>query len=468
MTVNGRTKDPVAKLEADKKKRVTKLPDEPEPTPEPVKTNGVLIGAVPKNFPAYYDSLRKAFFAMNGRKEWIEHSEKNLERRLREMGFRRDNFYTNGLTWAEAEILRIVRHNDVVFAGEIAGYDAGLYEVMGQRVLITKTRRKIKRKAGPWGVLKTFLRQLLGKEAIYFHGWLKSSLLALEAGPDFGPGQCLVIAGPAGSGKNLLQALITEALGMREAKPYRYMSGQTTFNGDLFRAEHLVIQDEPASTDIRTRRTFGANIKAFTVNQNQSFHPKGKQAFPLTPFWRLSITLNDNPEHMLVLPPLDADLEGKLTLLRCSKAIIPYEAGDLKGRIAFRQALTKALPGYLAWLEAWKIPQKLQEQRFGIVAYHNPELVDALNDLSPEFRLLQLIDTGGIWDEFCTMLEVTAAELQKLLVDKHNHITVEKHLPFPGSCGSYLGRLADKAKKRVEKMALREGVQYWKIVSPRA
>jgi len=35
------------------------------------------------------------------------------------------------------------------------------------------------------------------------------------------------------------------------------MIGATTFNSELFRAEHLMIEDEVFSRDLRHRRSFG-------------------------------------------------------------------------------------------------------------------------------------------------------------------------------------------------------------------
>ena len=35
--------------------------------------------------------------------------------------------------------------------------------------------------------------------------------------------------------------------GGRAARPYQFMSGLTSFNSDLFEAEHLMIEDEQAS-----------------------------------------------------------------------------------------------------------------------------------------------------------------------------------------------------------------------------
>ena len=61
------------------------------------------------------------------------------------------------------------------------------------------------------------------------------------------------------SGKSRLQNLITPLLGGRVANPYHYMTGKSNFNSELFGAEHLMIEDEPASTRIEARRNTGSH-----------------------------------------------------------------------------------------------------------------------------------------------------------------------------------------------------------------
>jgi hypothetical protein len=107
----------------------------------------------------------------------------------------------------------------------------------------------------------------------YVYAWVKIAYEALRKGLWRG-GPAMALAGPRGCGKSLLQNLFTEILGGRSAKPYRYMSGGTQFNADLFGPEHLMIEDEHSSTDIRSRRAFGSNIKQFTSNHTQSCHGK--------------------------------------------------------------------------------------------------------------------------------------------------------------------------------------------------
>ena len=103
----------------------------------------------------------------------------------------------------------------------------------------------------------------------------------------------------------------------------------------MFRAEHLVVEDNAASTDIRTRRNFGAFLKTITVNDDQPCFGKGREAVNLTPFWRLSISVNDEPENLMVLPPIDESIEDKLILLKAYSTPMPMPTETLEERHRF-------------------------------------------------------------------------------------------------------------------------------------
>lgn len=122
------------------------------------------------------------------------------------------------------------------------------------------------------------------------------------------------------------------------------MSGQTTFNADLFGAEHLMIEDEHASTDIKARRNLGSHIKALTVNETQQCHQKNCTPIILTPLWRLTISVNDEPENLMVLPPIDDSLEDKLMILRAVKQAMPMPTATNQQSQAFWSQLVQELP----------------------------------------------------------------------------------------------------------------------------
>ncbi|MGA9780144.1 MAG: hypothetical protein WBS33_17930 [Verrucomicrobiia bacterium] len=344
--------------------------------------------------PVYYDVGGQIYWIQNARDEWIRVNETSLRRHLRAHGFSENRAERELLSPLERCLHDIQCRCDVAYAGPLAGYRKGLVEMCGQRILVPTSPSLIVPEQRPYPVLLSLLKNMFGpKQLEFLMGWLKISYESL-AKENRRPGQVLVLAGPGGSCKSLLQNVITEILGGRCAKPYRYMSGATEFNGDLFGAEHLMIEDEIASCDIRSRRNFGARIKDFTVNEVQSCHAKNRQALSVKPFWRVTVSVNDEPENLLILPPLDDSLVAKLIMLKVSKQPPPMPTVTLEERQEFWQTLLGELPGFIWDLLHWEIPVEIQDGRFGVIYYHHPDLLQALEDLAPETKLLAIIDTA--------------------------------------------------------------------------
>lgn len=353
---------------------------------------------------------------------------------------------------------QIDRHID--YAGALAGCPIGpMMTDAGFRILVTTGARLPESKRGAAENLDKYFSELFGDEqSVVALAWLKVARESLIAG-DFRPGQLLVLAGPSGCGKSLFQALVTAWLGGRSAKPYRYFIGDTPFNADLASAEHLMIEDENASTDIRTRRNFGGRIKEFCVCKELSIHAKGRQALTLPTFRRITLSVNDEPENLMILPPLDVSLSDKITLLRCRPAELSSD------RAKNWKALAGELPA-LAWrLERWSIPHALRCSRFGVKAWHHPDLLDALSDLSPEARLLNIIDQTLFEKANPTPWTGTSEALEMELRQTKFGFAVERLLYFPGAAGTYLGRLSKNG--RIQK-GIRSGKTHWTIATPGA
>jgi hypothetical protein len=418
-------------------------------------------------FKAFYDAGRKCYWVENARGGWIEVNEASLSKRLRRAGLRLKAAEGEYLSEVHAKLIEIQDHYDLAYAGPLAGHQSGLVEISGNRILVTSSPKLIEPQKGEWKMLSGIIDNLLidgvYDQRDYVFGWSKVSYEALRAGV-LRPGQAMVLAGPKNCGKSLLQALFTEILGGRCAKPYRYMSGSTPFNADLFGAEHLMIEDEHSSTDIRARRALGSHIKQLTVNQMQSCHDKGRRAITLNPFWRVSISVNDEPEAMMVLPPMsDAEqdsLSDKLFLLRARKAQMPMATDDYVQRTLFWQRLMGELPAFLYFLVNWQIPETLRDGRFGIKTWHHPKLLADLDALAPETRLLALIDEVVFGDSIGAYIKVvnnrevwqgTAEQLEQVLFGSDFKVEAQRLLTFSIATGTYLGRLASKRPDRVKK-----------------
>jgi hypothetical protein len=395
---------------------------------------------------AYYNKGSRDFVLKSWSKRWMNLTEAQYRRKLKSVGFNPKPSKGSYASEVDDMMELSINTKDVEYAGGMSGYKEGFYEDCGYRFLVTSAPNLPEPKPGEWPMLESIMGQLFNDYEQYVHAWLKIAYEALAAGRRR-PGQVLVMCGPHGCGKSLFQNLITIMLGGRTGKPYQFMTGNTDFNGDLFAAEHLMIEDEVASTDLRSRRHFGAMIKNFTVNEEQRCHPKNKQGFMCRPQWRISISLNDEPENLMILPPLDGSIEDKMIILRVYKAEMPMPTITMDQRTAFWDGLKAEIPAFLHYLLNWEVPEDMRCERYGVKHVHDGTLIQSIDALSPEMKLLQLLD-GEVsiypWVG-------TPTELEHMLTSEGSGVYREanKLLSYPSAAGQYLGRLANKMPERV-------------------
>lgn len=400
----------------------------------------------------YYDSAKKEFLIKNEGGRWLSHGTDGFKRYLRKVGFSTKIPEGKPLSPAEEVMEAAINQRDVRYAGPLAGRAAGFYTEGGVRFLVTESPTLVEPVKGDCSIICGLLSGLVGHgehgptQLAIATGWLKMSFESQRAGKRQ-PGQALALAGPIGCGKSLLQGTITELLGGRSAKVWRYMSGRTDFNFDWFGAEHLMLEDEQSSTDIRARSNLAAHIKAIAVNELHSCHKKHGDAVNLRPFWRLSISLNDEPEAMLVLPPMRADLADKIILLQCTMPTTPFPTGSPELRAAYWKKIQSEIPAFAQYLLDYEIPEHLHDTRFGVRYFHHPELLEGLRSLAPETKLLELIDRC-IFSERKTAWEGTAGDLENLLRSQYSGVHEEAGRLFHWNtaCGVYLGKLEGKGR----------------------
>ncbi len=419
----------------------------------------------------YYDHQQKHYWMMDAHGCWMQINEAGAARKLRTQGVSERTNDGETASPMDRLLVKIQAHNVVHYAAPLAGYDKGVHKILGKRILVTESPRLIEPAPGEWPLLAEVLENMLNDpirdQRPYFLGWLKVAIESLRA-KRIRPGQALALAGPRNCGKSLCQNLITDLLGGRVAKPYTFLIGKTTFNSELFAAEHLMVEDEVASSDMRARRAFGAALKGITVNENRYYQAKYREALNLTPFWRLTITVNDEPENLMVLPPLDESVADKVILLRARCRPMPMDTSTAAGRQEFHERLMAELPHLTHYLLNWTIPEELVCGRFGVKHYHHPELLSAIDDLSNELRLLALVDgelfhnplEEGAW-------EGTAVELEKILRGPRSQYQHEARslFSFTTACGVYLGRLARRVPERISERRV-NGRRLWRIEPP--
>jgi hypothetical protein len=403
----------------------------------------------------FYDGYRYYF---DTTREFVPIDQSSVARHMKGWGLNH--------TQVEAALCRIQTDRHINFAGPLAGHPRGLHVAGGAKLLATVSPDFIEASEGEWNMLRVVIEGLLDDpdegcvQIDTYLAWLKVARESLTANQRR-PGQVIAFAGPRGCGKSLLIDLTELALGGRRANPYAYFTGRTNFNADLAGAELLAVDDEAGSTDIRSRRALAANIKACLFAGAVRIEGKNKTGFSFRPCWRMLMALNDEPEALLVLPPITEDIGDKITLFRCHKRPLPMPAHTIAERDAFFTQLREELPGMLAWLETWEIPEALREERCGVKAFHHPAILHGLHELSPEGQLLGLIDTAEFAGSLPLPWSGTAAMLRGILTEAtQTSRDAQKLLQHAPTAGTYLGRLEGG---RVERLPMRNGIQHWRI-----
>ena len=388
---------------------------------------------------------------------------------------------TEGTSEANRCLLRLQSEQNVAYAAPLAGHRAGLHTINGKRVLVTESPRFIEPAPGAWPMIDGLLNAMFDDDPHhqrdYLLGWWKQAVDAVRSGRVHAS-QMLTLAGPPGSGKSLTQQLITTTLGGRSAKPYLYMCGRTAFNGDLFRAEHLVIDDEAEDITMEKRRHFAAIVKAICVNPEQHCHAKNRDALTLTPVWRLSCSVNDDPERLQVLPPLDNDVADKIIILKVKAGTMPMPSGTPEARAAFWARLVGELPHFLYYLEQWEIPAELRTDRYGMRHFHHPDVVEVLINSAPEVVFQSLIDaeyfrfayTDLAGTEPQTAWDAPSPEIERHLVRDDSRVARQARqlLRHHSHCGTYLGRLYKHQAGKPGRISRRlvNGDTIWTIQPP--
>lgn len=409
----------------------------------------------------HYDDRGGSYYRRDDRGNYIKAKDGDARRYLRTLGFSRKS--AEGDPSEMDHVLEFVqRCQNCDYASALAGHKAGLQMIEGRRILVTVGPRLVDPAPGEWNTVRAVIEGLLGDEqAKWFYAWLKIAIHAVR-NSRHRKGQALIVAGPANCGKSLCQAIITALLGGRIAKPFPYLCGRTEFNSEMFGAEHLMIEDEPASSDPRVRKKFGAEIKGLVANTEQRCHAKNREGLTLRPIWRLSITLNDDPASLLVLPQWEEGLKDKLMLFHARSFQMPVDTLADGGQDKLWKSITDELPAFVHFLESFVIREEMRDSRFGVKAFHNSELLELMDAMTDEMKLLEMVDSTHFNAPQAAPWEGRANELEELLRDATGF---RQLITSANTCGSLLGALA-KRKERVEKLPKRQGAQRWRILPP--
>lgn len=336
----------------------------------------------------------------------------------------------------------------VQWHGSIAGHKQGLAtDSNDMPILITSEAKIPQPTTGEAPIIADIIGNAFADPTAttVFMSWLAGRYKSVRGHVHI-PSPMLVLAGEINSGKSLLAWIIAETLGGRTANPYAAWSGGMLWNDDLVGAETLLVDDCIGSTDIRSRRNFGASFKEAIYPHVIQLRKRNSSSIAVRPVWACVVCCNDTPESLQIIPPLDNDLADKVALLHVIGVKLPCDTSTPDGRAELQALIRSELPAFAQQLMDWQTPEELHDSRSGIKAWRDPVLTDAVDAHSPQRRLEDLLEAAlthmGIWGDLPR--EMTAADIQGRLEDSQSPVRDQARqlCTWHGAMGSALAKLA--------------------------
>jgi phage/plasmid primase-like uncharacterized protein len=368
-------------------------------------------------------------------------------------------------------------HQYVDYYGPVSGYPKGENPTLnGHTVLCPSELQLITPAPGPWPFLESIFVQLYGTlpQLTRALAWMAhaakgiyNSTTNLMGVREFTLGNAIVLCGQAGKGKGLQQTIITMLLG-GGTNASQFITGKTTFNGDLIPYAHLYTEDQLPSHRLEERLAYGSAIKAIAANRSHSAHTKNRTPIQLNPFWRISISLNNDPNNLLCLPPLDDSIRDKLLILKCENVEHGFDTADPVQSAAMTALLHKEMPGFIHFLlNEFEIPPSIYNRRFGVEGWCNPEIAEILGRSTFESELMETIEDtlGKNIGETLSMFQGTVRQLDARLRECLSADEARRMLPSLRSIGISLTHLSKNHPDLVAK-TLRDGCSVYRINKP--
>lgn len=216
--------------------------------------------------------------------------------------------------------------------------------------------------------------------------WIRHAYLG-ALGQEPARGLALFIAGPAGTGKNLLNRGIVGRLmgGCEDAS--KYLLEGDKFNDPLFSVGHWCVDDAIAAGDDRNMARFSQMVKQVVANDALVYRRMFVSGRSVEWVGRVCITLNDDPESLRILPQTDINILDKIMLLLMRPIPVPgWEMTDAE--------IDAELPFFAAFLRDSVPPEYCTptNPRFGVAAYAHPDLLEVARNTSALASFEELIN----------------------------------------------------------------------------
>ena len=208
--------------------------------------------------------------------------------------------------------------------------------------------------------------------------WIQYAYVhALDQNPQ--PGQAIVLAGPAAKGKTLFATAVLSGLfsgtldGSGHTDGAEYFCSGVRFTARFAKSPLLLVDDEIRKGDPREAKRFTARLKRAVANNTIVFEEKYLSSVEIPWMGRIVVLCNLDYESIRMMPDMEQSVRDKICLFKASPAAMAFSTRD-----THQQLIREELPVFARFLLDWKRPEHCEPkvQRFGIEAYHHPDLLN--------------------------------------------------------------------------------------------
>lgn len=199
-------------------------------------------------------------------------------------------------------------------------------------------------------------------------------------------GQCMFIAGGSSKGKTLMNHRLLSWMMGGHSDIANYVTGEDNFNDNLFEVGLGTVDDQLAASDRRAHLRYTALLKKLVANNVLSMRAMYNSAVDIDWCGRLSVTMNEDPESMRMLPDLDINNRDKVLILRCSKKAIqfPQDVEDV---------IRQELSCFCRYIYDFTMPKEcVGTARFGVKSYIDPTLAEESDYSSSTYAAVEIIN----------------------------------------------------------------------------
>lgn len=310
----------------------------------------------------------------------------------------------------QSDVERVLDHiqqvNRVQGAAPLINYAPGLVDLQGRRILNIQDLMPTQPKEGtgnpaddfPW--MWQFLNGLFPhpelKPLDHMLAWLKRSYQVVLNHKRY-MGQAVFLCGPKNNGKTLLcLRIIAPLMGNRIGNPIDFMTGETSFNSELFGAALLAVNDEDSPNSENSRKRMLARLKGLVVNPSHKYHAKFEK--PVTIDWtgRIFVTLNDDPGSVGMLMEVERNTADKQNFFASQAYQGEYNGkkGEFPPQDELEKIIERELPLFAWWLlNIYVVPGDIiVNDRMGVKSYFDPRILQLADQQTFSSNLDELLD----------------------------------------------------------------------------